>query len=108
MGRERQTQFDFSTAKVPFALKPPKEKFDLIITLEFLEHVPRGQAAALAAFTAAHADTLVIGAAITGQGGTGHVNEQWVEYWDQLLRSHRFELSDFIRPRILDDGRIES
>ena len=41
------------------------------------------------------------------QGGTGHINEQWPEYWTTLFREREFFVLDPIRPKIFFDSRVQ-
>jgi hypothetical protein len=50
---------------------------------------------------------IIAGAALPGQDGNGHVNEQWVDYWVTLFGERGFKPFDFLRPMIWDDDRIE-
>jgi hypothetical protein len=50
---------------------------------------------------------VLFSAAIPGQGGTGHVNEQWPKYWRQLFAARGFRLLDPIRPLVREDYRIK-
>ncbi len=53
-----------------------------------------------------HADIVLFSAALPGQQGRRHVNEQLPEYWVALFRSRGFVVFDVIRPLIWDDGNI--
>ena len=48
----RLTKFDFASEPAPFRPNLPQARYDLIITLEFLEHVHSAVAPALVAFIA--------------------------------------------------------
>ncbi len=74
--------------------------FDLALCLELAEHLPASAGPALIASLCATAPVVVFGAAIPGQGGTDHVNEQWPDYWAALFRSHGYLPFDFIRLKI--------
>jgi SAM-dependent methyltransferase len=102
LGPERFIPFDFSTATMPFDPPLTRPRFDLIITLEFLEHVDRDRAEALVKFLTDHSDMIVCGAALPGQGGTHHVNEQWPDYWRGLFAAQGFQAYDFLRPAVWD------
>lgn len=52
------------------------------------------------------AKVVLFSAAPPGQGGVGHVNEQWPEYWRDLFQAHGFRMLDLIRSRIRDDQRV--
>lgn len=78
----------------------PTRTFDLAICLEVAEHLPHAAAPTLITSLCAAAPVVVFGAAIPGQEGTGHVNEQWPDYWAALFRSHGYLPFDFIRFKI--------
>lgn len=67
------------------------KKFDLAVCLEVGEHLPEQNAEQLIDNLTAHADTVLFGAAIPGQGGMNHINEQWQSYWAKKLRARGFE-----------------
>jgi hypothetical protein len=92
---------------MPFSAQTPLEKFDLVTTFEFLEHVSPERAAAIVDFLTSKADVVVAGAATPGQGGTGHVNEQWPRYWRELFEARGFEAYDFIRPALWEARGVE-
>lgn len=97
---DRFTAFDFGAAEMPFRPALPRRRFDLVTTFEFLEHVNPDRAEALVDFLTSLSDCVVAGAATPGQGGTGHVNEQWPSYWGELFARRGFQAYDFIRPAI--------
>jgi hypothetical protein len=53
-----------------------------------------------------HSDTILFSAAIPGQGGTGHINEQWPPYWIRLFEKNGFHCHDAIRPLIWNRDEI--
>jgi len=82
------------------------EKFDLAISLEVAEHLSERRALSFIEDLTLLADIVLFSAAIPGQGGTRHINEQWQQYWVDLFRERRFECFDIIRPHIWDDDRV--
>lgn len=54
--------------------------FDLVQSLEVAEHLDEVHADAFVASLARHGDTVLFSAALPGQGGAHHVNEQWPSY----------------------------
>lgn len=82
-------------------------RFDLAICLEVAEHLTESVAAKLVKFLTAHADCVLFGAAVPGQGGTHHVNEQWQSYWAEIFGECGFDAFDAIRPRIAGSGQVE-
>jgi SAM-dependent methyltransferase len=65
-------------------------KFDLVWSFEVAEHIHGRYADNLVRTLARHSDTVIISAAVPGQGGEGHLNEQPPEYWIE-----RFAREDF-------------
>ena len=48
---------------------------------------------------ARHGDTILFSAAVPGQGGTHHVNEQWPSYWAEKFAKAGYGVYDVIRPQ---------
>ncbi|MFH1727411.1 MAG: methyltransferase domain-containing protein [Pseudomonadota bacterium] len=57
------------------------QRFDLIWSFEFVEHIHPDFVKNLMKTFSNHSDVVVISAAPPGQGGEGHFNEQPPEYW---------------------------
>ena len=74
--------------------------FDIACSLEYAEHLPPARAQALVALLAAAAPVVLFSAAVPGQGGLGHVNEQRQSYWAGLFAAHGRVAVDCIRPAI--------
>lgn len=83
-----------------------KRRFGLVICLEVAEHLSPAAATGFVDSLARHADTILFSAAIPGQGGDHHVNEQFLTYWDALFEPHGFLSYDLIRPTIWHDESI--
>jgi hypothetical protein len=81
-------------------------KYDLAICLEVAEHLLARQGVSLVTALTETAPVVLFSAAIPGQGGTGHVNEQWPEYWQRLFEARGYRMLDAIRPRIREDQRV--
>ncbi|HZU73372.1 MAG TPA: methyltransferase domain-containing protein [Acidimicrobiales bacterium] len=73
--------------------------FDLAVSLETAEHLPAGAADSFVASLVGLAPVVLFSAAVPGQGGTGHVNEQWPEYWARRFGAHGYRVIDCLRPR---------
>lgn len=97
---EHAIRYDFSAELLPFAPSLPKSRFDLILSLEFAEHIVPQRSEALCQWMGGMTDIIVFSAATPHQGGTGHVNEQWPAYWAGLFRKVGFVACDLIRPII--------
>jgi SAM-dependent methyltransferase len=95
---------------VPRDLSGPVDlgrSFDLAISLEVAEHLPAECASTFVASLVKLAPIVLFSAAIPGQGGTHHVNEQWQDYWADFFRKHDYMAVDIIRPMIWNDCEIE-
>lgn len=81
---------------------------DLAVSLEVAEHLSARHASRFVADLAAVAPLVLFSAAIPGQGGTGHVNEQWPQYWVDLFNAHGMAVSGALRWLIWGDDRVEN
>ncbi len=81
-------------------------RFDLAISLEVAEHLPAASAPTFVASLTDAADFVLFSAAIPHQGGKGHVNEQWLEYWLALFEERGYVGLDVVRPAVWEDTRI--
>jgi SAM-dependent methyltransferase len=80
-------------------------RFDLVECLEVAEHLPGSCADTLVDSLVRHGDLILFSAAIPGQGGEFHVNEQPYDYWRAKFATRGYETYDAIRPLVagLDD-----
>lgn len=98
------SKFVCSDLRRPLSLK---KTFDLALSLEVAEHLPPDRGSSFVAELTSIAPVVMFSAAIPGQGGTDHINEQWQDYWAELFRSHGFTAFDCIRPAVWNDARVE-
>lgn len=82
------------------------QRFDLAVSLEVAEHLAPTRAAGFVADLTAVAPAILFSAAVPHQGGTGHVNEQWPEYWAALFAECGFRTVDCIRRLVWDDPDV--
>ncbi len=80
--------------------------FDLVLCLEVAEHLPASSAPVLIDSLCLHGEVIVFSAAVPGQGGQNHINEQWPDYWIHLFGERGFYVHDTLRPAIWDNPRI--
>jgi SAM-dependent methyltransferase len=80
--------------------------FDLAVCLEVVEHLPEDSAATIVRSLTELSSNILFSAAIPFQGGVGHVNEQWPDYWAWRFREFGYRPVDCIRPRIWNDARV--
>lgn len=81
-------------------------RFDLAVSLEVAEHLPQDRAGAFVSELCALAPCVLFSAAIPGQGGEGHVNEQWPRYWAEHFRSCGYLAVDHFRFMIWNDPNV--
>lgn len=84
-----------------------KESFDLAICLEVLEHLSESAGNYLIDTMTECSDVLLISAAVPYQGGTGHINENWLEYWTLKFNAKGYECFDILRPLIWNNNNID-
>ena len=89
---------------VPFDLG---RRFDLVQCLEVAEHVPRSASTTLVDNIVRHGRRVLFSAAVPGQGGEDHINEQPYEFWRDRFAERGYRLFDFVRPQIRDEDDIE-
>lgn len=81
-------------------------RYDMVVCLEVAEHLHADCADTLVDSLARHADLVAFSAAIPGQGGEHHVNEQWPSYWCARFAQRGYELFDVVRPRIWSEREV--
>lgn len=99
------TPCDFTDGEINFT-----NRFDLAISLEVGEHLPEHRAAWFVRVLTAASDIVLFSAAVPGQGGTGHRNEQWPAYWAALFEGHDYVVSGALRWRLWGQapGQVEN
>ncbi|MFO7807583.1 MAG: class I SAM-dependent methyltransferase [Candidatus Moraniibacteriota bacterium] len=85
---------------------PVKEKFDLAISLEVAEHLSEKKAGFFIKKITELAPVVLFSAAIPYQGGTGHINEQWPEYWAALFEKEGYVTIDCLRNKIWSNKKV--
>lgn len=81
-------------------------RFDLVNCLEVAEHLDAARADSFVADLCALGDVVAFSAAIPGQGGTHHVNEQFQSYWVGRFRAQGFVPLDCLRHQIWGNDRV--
>jgi hypothetical protein len=81
-------------------------RYDLALCLEVAEHIPHEHSGDLVDALCAAAPVVLFSAAVPGQGGTGHINERWPEYWRERFQARGFRMCDVVRPRVREDRRV--
>ncbi len=95
---------------MPMDLSAPTKfsrRFDLVESLEVAEHLPHASAEDFVSFLCSLGSVVLFSAAVPGQGGTNHINEQWPEYWVGIFQRQGFVLIDTLRDCIWNNPDIE-
>ena len=87
----------------PFQLD---RQFDVVNCLEVAEHLHLDRAQGFVNDICKISDLIVFSAAVPGQGGTHHVNEQWPSYWIQKFEANGFRPLDCVRHQIWANNRV--
>ena len=82
-------------------------RFDLVQCLEVAEHLSADYAATLVDNLIRHGDCVLFSAAVPGQGGEYHVNEQPYAYWRALFAARGYRLFDWLRPQLRSRREVE-
>jgi SAM-dependent methyltransferase len=98
-------------ARIAFEPRDLEQRFegprvDLVLSLEVAEHLSAARAESFVHDLVAMAPAVLFSAAIPGQGGVGHVNEQWQSYWGNLFAAQGYRPYDAVRPRIWTDEAV--
>lgn len=98
-------------ARIVFAPQDLEQRFagppvDLALSLEVAEHLSPERAESFVADLVALAPAVLFSAAIPGQGGVGHRNEQWQSWWASQFARHGYLAHDVVRPAIWTDEDI--
>lgn len=84
----------------------PSRPFDLAMSLEVAEHLEAKYADRFVNSLAGCADAILFGAAMVGQGGCNHVNEQMPSYWAHRFGHAGFVPFDLFRPVFWGDAEV--
>jgi SAM-dependent methyltransferase len=83
-----------------------EERFDLAISLEVGEHLEPGSSENFVNSICRCSDVVLFSAALPGQGGKNHINEQPVEFWQSLFNKNDYVMKDFVRKKIWTNKKI--
>lgn len=82
-------------------------RFGLALCLEVGEHLPEAAAGTLVKSLTDHAPIVAFSAAIPGQGGNHHINEQWQSYWAAKFAARGYRAVDAFRGTIWNNPSVE-
>jgi hypothetical protein len=92
---------DFSESEINF-----KKSFDIAISIEVAEHLPADAADRFCDCLVNASELVMFSAAVPGQGGTGHLNEQKPRYWVDKFWERNYVPLEVVRPGISGDPAI--
>ena len=78
------------------------KKYDIACCLEVGEHLADYCSDSLVSLLTHYSNLILFSAAIPGQGGDAHINEQWPIFWEMLFESHGYTKVDFFRRKTWD------
>ena len=82
-------------------------RFDLVQSLEVAQCIDLAHADVFVDSLCRHGDVIMFSAAVPGQGGERHVNEQPLQYWREKFAARGYAAFDWIRPVIAPLPKIE-
>lgn len=77
------------------------------MSLEVAEHLTPARADSFVEDLTRLSDVILFSAAIPGQHGLNHVNEQWQFYWAEKFLQRDYIAVDCIRPKIWSNNSVE-
>jgi len=83
-----------------------QKKFDLCSSLEVAEHLTPERAETFVKDLCSFSDIVLFSAAIPGQTGVNHINEQWQHYWADIFLSFGYKPVDVLRDCFWDDSDV--
>jgi len=75
-------------------------RYDLAVSLEVAEHLPKELSVAFVMKLTAAAPVVLFSAAVPGQPGIEHINVQWQDYWRKLFDDCGYVALDIVRPTV--------
>lgn len=82
------------------------KRYDLAINLEVAEHLDEIFAETHIKNLVSFSDIILFSAAIPGQIGQNHKNEQWLDYWESIFNKFDYSIHDVIRPIFWNNKNI--
>jgi SAM-dependent methyltransferase len=82
-------------------------RFDLVQSLEVAEHLPGSRVSDFIRTLTAHGPLVMFSAAVPGQGGEHHINEQPLEYWREKFCDDGYIAIDCVRPEVVQNPGIQ-
>jgi len=86
---------------------PVNRRFDLALSVEVAEHLPEVAATSFVTSLTRLAPVVLFSAAMPGQGGTDHVNEQWPDYWAARFETLGYAWADCLRLKLWSRNDVQ-
>lgn len=83
-------------------------KYDLAMSLEVAEHLPSESSDTFVENVCNASDNILWSAAVPGQRGLNHINEQWPSYWVPKFLERGFYCNGSFRYRFWDNREVET
>jgi len=80
--------------------------FDLVMSLEVAEHLSEASSETFIDNLTRHGDLIFFSAAVPGQIGTNHINEQWQSYWIEKFNRRGYKNFDIIRTQFWNNPHV--
>jgi hypothetical protein len=87
---------------------PIQAHFELINCIEVIEHLTEDAGKRLIQQMTSSGNIILFSAAIPGQGGFGHINEQLHDHWHAKFSDYGFDKYDILRPMLFSQDHIPS
>ena len=84
-----------------------ERNFDIALCLEVVEHLQPEAAEQIVDTLCAASKLIVFSAAIPGQGGINHLNEQPFEYWQTKFKTRGYYFFDLFRDRYWNSKEVD-
>lgn len=84
------------------------DKYDLAISTEVAEHIEEEYVDVFLDNLTRASDCILFSAAVPGQGGEHHVNEQWQSYWVKKFKNQGYEADFSIRNHFWGNNSINT
>lgn len=102
------TAFVQHDLELPLTGVIPNGPFDLVLSLEVAEHLSPHRAEGFIDDLATFSDQVLFSAAIPGQGGYGHINEQPHQYWIRMFEDRGYAVTTVLQRTFANDPEVAS
>jgi len=106
--KEKKKIIENEYLKHDLSLPLPKlhDKYDFCMSLEVAEHLPPERADSFVKDLCFYSNIILFSAAIPGQTGVNHINEQWPNYWAEKFFKNGYKAYDILRNIFWEDADV--